>query len=323
MLGNLQHAIAAAMLLAGAVYSQAPADQSARDKQARGVVIGPTDTVAISVLGAEELSKEWRVGSTGDVTLPLIGRVPAAGLTVEQFERDLHQRLLKYYHQPQVSVWISEFRSQPVTVVGPVEKPGTYQLKGPRSLFDVLIMAGGPKETAGETVTLSRPVEHGDIDFPDARPDVTGKFYTVELPLEDVMEGRGGGAAIDVQPYDVVAVSEHKPPRLVHIAGEVTRPGAVELVSQETVSLLKVLAVAGGLTRTASPGRTMIVHLNEQGVQTSTAFVDLRKVLSGKAKDLELTAGDVIFVPTNNVMTYLQAASVSAVSTGILVLARF
>lgn len=322
-MGNIPYAIAAAILLAGAAIGQAPADQDARDKQARGVVIGPEDTVTISVLNAEELSKDWRISSSGDLNLPLLGRIPAAGLTVEQFERDLHRRLLKYYHQPQVSVFVSEFRSQPVTVVGPVEKPGTYQLQGSRSLFDVLIMAGGPKETAGETVTLSRPVERGDIDHPETRPDNTGKFYIVELPLEDVMEGRGGGAAIDVQPHDVVAVSEHKPPRLVHIAGEVTRPGAVELVSQETVSLLKVLAVAGGLTRTASPGRTMIVHLNEQGVQTSTAFVDLRKILSGKAKDLELTAGDVIFVPTNNVMSYIHAASVSAVSTGILVLARF
>lgn len=323
MKGTLAVCVCAmAVLLAGAALGQAPAEAEI-PKQDRGMVIGAEDTVTISVLNAEELSKPWRVNTAGDLNLPLLGRMAVAGLTVEQLERELDRRLRKYYHEPQVSVFLSEIRSQPVTVVGPVERPGTHQLQGSRSLFGALLLAGGPKESAGSTVKLSRPVENGDIDYPGARLDDSGKFHVVELELKDVMEGRGAGAAIDVQPHDVIAVSEFKQQRLVYISGEVTKPGAVELVSQETVSLMKVIAVAGGLTRTASAGRTMIVHLNEQGVQSSTAYVDVNKIMSGKAKDLELTAGDVVIVPTNTMMSYLQAASLAAITTGVYVLARF
>jgi polysaccharide export outer membrane protein len=109
----------------------------------------------------------------------------------------------------------------------------------------------------------------------------------------------------------------------VHIAGEVVKPGAVELVSQNTVSLMKVVAVAGGLTRTASARKTLIMHINSEGVQTSRAFINLGKIMSGKAKDLELSPGDIVVVPSNTVMSYLQAASLSTLSTGIYILGRF
>jgi len=308
---------------AGSAAGQAPAPVSAGQAEGRGVVIGPEDTVTISVLNAEEVSKPWRVSAVGDLNLPMLGRMQVAGMTVEQFEQELTTRLKKYYRDPQVSVFVSEFRSQPVTVIGPVDKPGTHQLEGSRSLFAVLLMAGGPKETAGNTVTLTRAVDRGPIGYPGERLDDAGKYHVVELPIKQVMEGRGPEASIPVQPYDVVAVSESKPQRMVHIAGEVNKPGAVELVSQDTVSLMKVLAMAGGLTRTAAAGKTMIMHLNSQGVQTSTAFVDLKKILAGKAKDLDLSAGDIIIVPSNTFMAYVQAASLSAVTTGVYVLGRF
>lgn len=315
--------VAAVAFLAGAMWAQENSAAGELPKQDRGVVIGPEDTVTISSLNAEEINKAWRVGDSGDINLPLVGRVQVAGMTVEDFERDLTARLRKFYINPQVSVFVSDFRSHPVTVVGPVDKPGTYQLPGDRTLFQVLVMAGGPKEAAGSTVTLTRPVERGGIDYPGARRDESGKYNVLDVALKDIMEAHGVASDIPVLPYDVVTVSEYKPQRMVHIAGEVNKPGAVELVSQDTVSLLKVLAMAGGLTRTASAGKTMIAHLNSQGVQTATAFVDLKKILAGKARDLDLTAGDVIIVPSNTIMSYVQAASLSAVTTGVYVLGRF
>ena len=107
-------------------------------------------------------------------------------------------------------------------------------------------MAGGPKETAGSQVTLTRLRERGHIDYPGARQDEAGKYDVLDVDLKDVMEAAAMPARIPIAPYDVVTVSEYKPQRVVHIAGEVNKPGAVELVSQDTVSLMKVLAVAGG-----------------------------------------------------------------------------
>ncbi len=312
------------LIVCGCVFGQAGGGQANQGtRKDRGAVIGPEDTITISSMNAEEISKPWRVSAAGDINLPMVGRVQVAGMTVDQFEQLLTTRLRKYYLDPQVTAFVSEFRSQPVTVTGPVEKPGTYQLQGARTLFEVLIMAGGPRETAGSEVTLTRAVEHGDIGYPGARLDDAGKFRVLQLPLKEVMEGRGPAGSIPVLPHDVVSVSEFKAQRMVHIAGEVIKPGAVELVSQETVSLLKVLAMAGGLTRTASPKRTMIVHLNSQGVQTATAFVDLKMILSGKAKDLDLSPGDIVIVPSNTIMSYVQAASLSAVTTGVYILGRF
>ncbi len=287
------------------------------------LVIGPDDTITISAVDADEISKAWRVSRQGEINLPMVGIMRVAGLTVDEFEKELTRRLRKYYVHPQVNAQISDLRSQPVTVVGPVEKPGSYQLQGAKTLFEVLVMAGGPKEAAGNEVTLTRLAERGRIMYPGVRQDDTGKYDLLTVPVKDAMDSHNAVAEVTVEPYDVITVSEYKPQKMVHIAGEVIKPGAVELVTQDTVSLMKVLAVAGGLTRTASPHRTLIVHLNANGQQTSSAFVDIRKVLKGEARDLDLTAGDIVIVPSNTLMSYVQAASLSAVSTGVYILGRF
>jgi protein involved in polysaccharide export with SLBB domain len=220
-----------------------------------------------------------------------------------------------------VNVWISDFRSQPVTVTGAVSRPGTFQLEGSRTLFEVLIMAGGPRD-AGSTVTVTRGAERGPIPFRLARTESDGQYSVAELDINEVMTGRSTAANIEVQPYDVIAVAPVQQKKLVHIMGEVFKPGAVELVTQETVSLMKVLAMAGGITRQASSGSAVLTHANSDGSKSETAIIDLNKIMRGKAKDLELSAGDIVIVPSSQLKAYLQMASVSALNMGVLVLGR-
>src|SRR5262245_38261235 len=107
------------------LHAQTPAEAGpsmARMRQAR---VGPDDTVTIYALNVEEISKAWRVSATGDLSLPMIGRVRAAGLTVEQLEKQIANQLEQFVLQPQVTLYVSESRSQPVTVTGAVDKPGT------------------------------------------------------------------------------------------------------------------------------------------------------------------------------------------------------
>ncbi|MBZ5601268.1 MAG: polysaccharide export protein [Acidobacteriia bacterium] len=307
-------------LCAVAAIAQAPKVPSqAVDFAPRKQLIGPEDTITISALYADELNKPWRVGISGDVSLPLVGRVHVAGLTVEEAERVIAARMRKYYRDPQVSVFISESRSEPITVIGAVEKPGTLQLKGNTTLFDALAEAGGPK-TEATGVTLSRPVNQGEIPWPDKRSD--GKVTTVDVPVSDVMTRRGGAASLEIRPYDVVNVTGSKQQRLVTVAGEVVRPGVVELVTQDSVSIAKIIAMAGGLSHTAAAKHTMIYHVNDQGIKTSSAYVDLNKILAGKVKDIELSPGDIVIVPTSQIMSYVQAAGVSAVTTGVYLLGK-
>lgn len=287
--------------------------------RSRAAIIGPEDTITIVAPEAEEISKEWRVSASGDVSLPLLGRVHVGGMTVEDAERAIAERMVRYYVTPLVSVFISEYQSEPVTVIGAVEKPGTIQLKGHTTIFDALAQTGGPKPIAGE-LTLTRSVEEGSIPWPGAHSD--GKVFVADLPLKEVMTGKGAAASILLKPFDILNVKEPRQQRVVTVSGEVLRPGVVELVTQDTVSIAKVIAMAGGISRVAAPSRTMIIHVNQEGVRTSSAYIDLKKVLSGQFKDIELSAGDIVVVPSSQFMTYVQAASMSALSTGMYLLGR-
>jgi len=149
----------------------------------------------------------------------------------------------------------------------------------------------------------------------------------VDMDLKEVLEGRGTKASLPLLADDLVTVSPARAARFVHISGEVNKPGSVELVTQDVVSLMKVLAVAGGLSKDAKPTSTMIMHNNANGVLTSTVFVDMKKILNGKARDLELTDGDVVVVPTSNLKATLHQAQGAAMSSGVYaafnILARY
>src|SRR5207302_9130286 len=103
------------------------------------------------------------------------GRVHAAGLTVEQLENAMVERLKAYLQQPTVTVGIAEFRSQPVSVLGAVGTPGVLQLQGRKTLFEILSMAGGLKAEAGNVVVITRQKEQGAIPLPNAKEDPTGR----------------------------------------------------------------------------------------------------------------------------------------------------
>jgi len=284
-------------------------------------VLGPDDSVTIMALNVDEISKQWRIGPSGELNLPMVGRVKAAGMTADQLESEISTRLKQYVRDPQVTVFVSDFKSHPVTVSGAVEKPGILQLERPTPLFAVLAEAGGVKD-AGPTVTLTRRVENGLIPVAGARESKDGQFSILELPIEAVLRGNGEAANVEVRPLDTITVSQEKHPRMVFLSGEVNKPGAIELTTQDTVSLTKALAMAGGVTHTAKPGKTVIRHINSKGQETAFAFVDLRKILSGKAKDLTLTDGDVIIVPSSSLQTYLQTMSTTAITSSVMILGR-
>jgi len=296
-----------------------PAVQPDRIQTAR---IGPEDSIAIQALGAEEISKTWRVNSSGDVNLPMIGRMSVSGMTVDQVETAISARLKRYVKTPQVSVYIAESRSRPVIVTGTVAQPGTFQLDGPATLYDMLVRAGGAKDPTG-MVSVVREKSMGAIPLPQARPAGSGQFAMVDLDLKEVLDAHSRGANLLIQPYDRITVSPPSQPRMVYIAGEVSRPGAIELVSQDVVSLMKLLAVGGGLTRASSPSHTIVTHVNAAGVQTSMARINLKKIMQGKAKDLELMPGDIVYVPSSAFATLVQSSSASVLTAGLYILARY
>ena len=319
------------LLLASAQQVQRPAESNSADSmpsayatvQSDGAaVIGTDDVITIEALNVEEISKAWKVGGGGDLSLPIVGRVHAAGMTAGQLEEELSTRLKQFVRNPQVTVFISEFHGHPATVSGAVEKPGVVQLQGPTSLFEVLVAAGGTKE-AGPTVTLTRGRESGTIPNPNARTTVDGAYSVIELPLKQVLQKDSPEANLAVVAGDVVMVSkDQKLRRMVYVAGEVNRPGAIELVTQSKVSFSQALAMAGGLTHVASPGKTILRHIDKEGLETTSVRVDAKRILSGQQKDMALEDGDIVIVPSSRVAIYLETMTSSAISSSMLLIGR-
>ena len=130
-------------------------------------ILGPDDQVTLFVYDIEEISdKPMRIDMRGNLSLPLAGRLHAAGLTAGQLEAAIETRLRKFLKDPEVVVSITEFRSQPVSVLGAVTTPGVHQLEGHKTLFEILSMAGGLRSDAGNTVRITRNLEWGAIPLP-------------------------------------------------------------------------------------------------------------------------------------------------------------
>ena len=265
-----------------------------------GYVLGPDDQIVIRALEGLDLGdKAVLIGTNGDITLPLIGRVQAAGLTVEQLEAELASRLKPYVQEPQISVTVTEFRSQPVSVFGAVTNPGVVQLRGRKSLYEVLSMAGGPRDTAGSTVSIVRLSENGPIPLPGAGPDPTGHYSTAELNLQEILDGKNPSANIELKPHDVISVSEANT-RMVYVVGDVQRAGAFGLGGQRSVSVLSALALAGGLGRTAKPDKARIFRPAPDGQKHAEIAVNIKQILAGKTEDIGLRPNDVLVVPTSS-----------------------
>ena len=316
--------------IAAALWVIQPAmaqDSAVRDQRpARTIVVGPDDSLTIVALNCDEISKTWRVSDSGELSLPLAGTVRAAGMTVKELEDLIAERLKRYVIDPQVNIFVTELRSEPVTITGAVDKPGVYQIAGDDTLFEVILKAGGPKG-AGRNVSIRRSASAGPIGVPGVREYRDDGYDFVDMDLSDVMSARGDKANLRIQPNDLISVSAAPPPRYVQISGEVNRPGSVELVTQDAVSLLRVLASAGGTTAVANLKKAMIIHVNADGSQASApVFVDVAKIMRGKAMDLSLTAGDVVVIAKNGWKALLETATSATMSSGVsaavLILAR-
>ncbi len=155
-------------------------------------LIGPQDLLKIEVFGIEALNRSVRVNSTGKIGLPLIGMVQAGGLTSEQLAADIGARLTQDYLQnPQVIIFIEEYTSQRVTVVGAVKKPGVYPVKGRTTLLQVVAGAEGPTSVANiRSVKVLRPQPDGTrkvMRF-DLKAIRDGRTRDPEIRGEDVVQ---------------------------------------------------------------------------------------------------------------------------------------
>lgn len=209
--------------------------------------LGPDDQVVVSVADSEEIAnRQIQIDTNGEASLPLLGRLRVGGLTVQQFEQDLATRLKTYYKDPQVTVTISEFRSQPVSVIGAVKQPGVHQLRGTKTLVEILSLAGGLRDDAGNTVKVTRRKQWGPIPLSGAVADPSGEFTVGEVALREIMMAQRPEANIIIRPNDVITIPKAD---LVYVIGEVMKAGGFVLAERGDMSVLQAVSMAGGLTK--------------------------------------------------------------------------
>lgn len=259
--------------------------------------LGPDDQVKIWVLGADEITdKPVRITPEGDLDLPVVGRVHAAGLTVEQLKAKLIQLFSKELLHPLVSVEIVDFGSQPVSVVGAFNHPGVFQLHGHKTLAEVISMAEGLRQDAGWRITVSREIENGPVPLPNATLDSTGKYSVGEIRTKDWLAGNDPSANIQILPHDVVTAIVAQS---VYVMGDVKKPGEVALKDSDSISVLQALASAEGLGQASAPQRARIVRLTPNSTARQEIHVDLRKIQNGKDEDLAMRPNDILVVPAS------------------------
>ncbi len=276
-----------------------------------GYVLGPDDQILIRISQAPELTdKPVRVGPDGYIEVPFAGRVKAGGLTPEALRVDLTKRFSATVHDPEVYISIEDYRSQPVSVIGAVTTPGVHQIRGRKTLIEVLSMAGGLRQDSGNMITLTRRVEYGPIGIRGERED--GGFWTARVDAAALMDGRDPQVNVAIQPNDVISVPRA---RMLYVFGEVTRAGGFVLNDRDQMSILEALSMAGGLTPMAAPRKAKLLRASAGEMGRTEIPIDIRKIVDGKERDQILGAQDILFIPGN----LSKRASVRALEAAIQV----
>ena len=318
---------------------------STRALSAQEYRIGPEDVLNINVFEAQELNREVRVSAGGEISLPLLGSVRAAGLTPRELEFVLQELLHRtYMKDPHVSVFVREMQSHPVSVMGAVRRPGVFQIRGSKTLLEVLSLAEGLADDAGETVIILRgaalsaepdsPTDHAAAsDPPSPGPQSPGEANAASSPVNDNRSASEGAVQVNlkdllessdsrsnplVHPGDIVKVTRAG---VVYVIGEVRKPGGFVLKSNEKISVLQALALSEGLTPTASKGAARIIRTDQQSGERKETPINLGKILAGKAPDPFLGPKDIVFVPNSAAKTTMTRGVEAAAQTltGLLI----
>jgi polysaccharide export outer membrane protein len=257
-------------------------------------LLGTNDQILIRVPQADEVhEKPFRIDADGNITLPIAGKIKAVGLTIQALEAEVARRLREFVQDPQVSISLVQFRSDPAFFVGAFKNPGIYTLTGRRTLIEMLSAIGGLLPNAGRRVRVTRKLEYGKIELPNAVENTEKKTSTVEISLDSLTQDVNPASDIVLQPYDIISVERAE---RVYVNGEVNKSGAIELGERDTMSVGQALTEAGGFNTTAS-SHVRILRPVLGTSRRAEINVDMKRVFEGKDPDYPLLPNDLVYVP--------------------------
>jgi polysaccharide biosynthesis/export protein len=283
--------------------NESSAPQASHPLANSNVKLGAGDLIEVNVFGVPDLATKTRISGSGDVYLPLIDYIHLADLTTDEAQELIQKRLEDggFVRGPHVSIYVDESASQAITLVGEINHPGAYPAIGDRRLFDMISVAGGLSDKAGRNITIERGGNSGEKIVLQLSSNL----------VEDTDKN------VDVFPGDTIIISRAG---VIYVVGDVQHPSGF-IIDDNSLSVLKALALAGGNTRTSSLGKSRVIRQTPSGVQEIP--VNLKKILYAKAPDVAMVKGDVLFIPgsASKAAAYRTADAAVAMSTALAVVA--
>ncbi len=242
--------------------------------------IGNGDLLEMSVFDTPEFSGKLRVDNTGEIVLPLVGKLHVAGMKPEAAAALIRQKFIEgnYLKDPQVTLFIAEYATQNVSVVGEVKNPGVYPAFGTHHLLDYLSAAQGFTPLAGTHITITHAAN------PDAPEQVKVTAGATPKPENNP----------EVFPGDTVYVERTG---VIFVVGEVTRPGGFPMDHDGQMSILQAIALAQGTTPVSATSSAKLIRTTAYGRQEIP--VNLNKILHAKSTDLAMQDNDILFIPSS------------------------
>jgi polysaccharide export outer membrane protein len=266
--------------------------------------IGSGDLIEVSMFENQDLSGRYRVDEMGDITVPLIGRVPVAGMTADEAATTLE----KLYVEGQIllpanshaAVFIAEYATQGVTINGEVKIPGVYPALGVHKLNDLIAAAGGITQLAASHVVITHKDDPGNPTTVEYNPSA----------LKPIIPD------LQIFPGDSILV-----PRagVVYVAGNVNRPGAYVLDGRRSLTVEEAMTLAGGGGKASAIKRVQLVRTMDDG-RKEAITIPVNLIFKGRAPDVALIDGDILYVPTSNARLITEQAINSALGIGTSVL---
>jgi polysaccharide export outer membrane protein len=263
------------------------------------LVIGPGDMLHVQVFDTPELEQGVRVTDAGEIRLLLGPNVKVAGLTPSQAAQQVREAFIsgKYMVNPRISIVVEQYATQNVSILGQVKAPGSYPIGTPRSIVDVLALAGGLTDAANRHIKIERhsnPNQHVDYFLSNSADEALNQ-------------------SIKIYPGDTIVVPKAG---IVYVMGDVGRPGGYLINNNDAkLTLLQAVTMAGGTNKTSSPAHTRLMRKTANGYEEIQ--VQLADMQKGKRADMDAQPDDVIYIPFSYVRNVFVSSSsiISAAGT--------
>ena len=247
--------------------------------------VGPDDLLALSVYDSPELTRTVRVDADGNIRLPMLkDAIQVRGMVPSQLEATIARSLTKgkVLVDPIVTVTIVEYQSRPVNVVGAVKNPLVFQATRPIPLLDALARAGGMREDAGSDIVVSKEVMR----------EGTLTRVTQNIPVRKLIDDADPSLNVMLHGGEEVLVPEAQK---IYVVGNVKKPGAYPIRSDEETTILQLLALSEGLS--PFPAKVAYVYRRSpEGTKTEVPIA-LAKIMKRKSPDVPLQANDILYIP--------------------------